>query len=303
MTLLTFLMMIYLTSCASSVGRGISEGRYDALANESLLRYTDERKKPILKNEKSSLHEILSCHGNNFSAGLEALKNRFNSNKKDPEYWNHVGTCYYLQKDYLKAQFFYKLSTDAAKNENKEYPPAFNNLGITAVRLGHFQEAFEYLKTAKEMSPSLLTVTFNLSQLYLQFHLYDKAIALLEDLHRKTSEDIDVLASLGTGYLFQGNNKKTISYFEKIDPNYLKRIDIATTFALALYLENDFKRAQVLLKNRDNTPFEEYKGPAKKLNKLVEAKLEEIRRKEEELKRQEEEKKKANKAETANKTT
>ncbi|HLE10960.1 MAG: hypothetical protein A2504_09075 [Bdellovibrionales bacterium RIFOXYD12_FULL_39_22] len=277
--------LIYLSSCSSTIGLGISDSKYDALSNESLLRYNDDRKKVIYKNTDSSFHNVLLCHDKKFTEGIEGLKNKFPIGKKDPEYWNQLGTCYYLKEDYLKAQFFYNLSLDAAKKQGISYPPAYNNLGIISIKQGHLQEGLELLKTASEMSPSLLTVTFNLSQIYLQFHLYDKAITLLEKLYNRSSSDIDVLASLGTGYLHKGDSKKAIFFFEKINTPYQKRIDISTTFALALYVEKDFKRAKDILSAHDRTPFVEYEEPALQLAKLIDMRLEEIRKKEEEEKR------------------
>ena len=75
------------------------EENEDALRFESLNRYTKQR----LKNVKTLNFPIKLCHEGKFSKAYDMFKSQLDTKKKDPIYWNHLGTCYLLEKKYPKA--------------------------------------------------------------------------------------------------------------------------------------------------------------------------------------------------------
>ena len=278
--LYTLSFLLTFSGCSTALNRGISDSRYDAFANESLLRYTEERRKPIYKNEKSLLHSSIECHRKEFKKGLKTQLKAYKKRKEDPDYWNQVGMCYFLQKNYPKADFFFNLAISTAHKQKTSYPVAYNNLGVISLKQGHFQQALDYFFQAKKLKPILLSVDFNIAQLYLQFGFYKKATRLLERLYSKSPKDTDVLISLSMSHLMLDQFKEALAYIKKIDKKYIERIDISTIYALSLYLSGNFKLAYAIIKKHDNSEFTGITAANKKLKKIISNKMHEIRLKE-----------------------
>ncbi len=270
---------ILLQSCSSIMNRGIGSSKDDAFSGESLVRYNRERKKQILNNPKSRFHNVLACHNREYKKGLDGLRSNYKTRKDDPDYWNHIGTCYYLKSNYLKADFYYKLAIATASKKGQQYPSATNNLGVISLKQGHIQESFDYFKKAIKQTPELLSPKFNLAQLYLQFnHLYH-AQKLLAPLYRKSSSDIDVSYSLGSLYLQKNDIKVALNAFMEINKKLRTRTDIATNIAISQFLLNDHQSAKKTVnKMQLSGSFPHAKIMVRELRKQINIKESEIKR-------------------------
>ncbi len=279
---------LFLTSCSNvSLLGDIESNDQDVLFNESLMRYSDRRLEAV--EIKSSLGGVKECHIGDISKGLTKLKEQYNILKEDPEYWNHIGNCYFLDKNFEKAAFFYQISMETAKVKKIKYPAVYNNLGVLSTKKRQFSQAFAYFNKALDINSSLLTPKFNLSQIYIKFGQLDKAKRHLDGLLKRSRNDVDVLASLGIVHLFKKQPKKSVEYFEKIGKEYISREDIAAYFAMALYEFGDVNKALKVLKEQDNPKLDEVKQISKNLKTKI---LKEIERLEKIKKEQEANKKK-----------
>lgn len=278
------LIILLVVSCASNQFQSIDSEKNDLLSNESLLRYSSDRKNTLEKKKGFNLIEVMKCHNGEIEEGLKLLKQKYAPGKNNSEYWNHVGVCHYLGGNYPKAIFYYNLSLQTCR-KNEQYPAAYNNLGVIYLKLRHFEKSHEFFKLAIKSRKKLFTPLLNISHLYIKFGMINKALKELNKLHYRNNQDVDVLASLGTAWLLKGNSLKSITFFNKISEKNRTRQDIAAHFALALYVSKNYEGAINALSEQKDSGISEIKKMSEKLEGLIKA----------EIKREKEEKKKKKK--------
>lgn len=253
------IVLFLLTSCASNKKHfTISEESLDSLRNESLYRHDEKR-----LSEKYSASELIMCHQGKISEALEKFEKQLDSRSKDPLYWSHIGTCYYLKAEFPKAKFYYQLAMNYAKSKDIK-ASIFNNLGLIFLKYGKFHEATEHFQEAIKLNPEVLTPHFNITQIYIQHRHYSKAQEKLNLLLSKAPADVDFNYHQAHLYLMTGKYEKARSQFARIPKQYLKRQDIANNYSMLLYLMGDYKLSQEILSGGDKT------GPLNVLNARVE---------------------------------
>lgn len=267
-------LLFFISGCSQyKLQTNLSNAEEDVLSSESFLRYSSDRIKKAITINKS-LSGVAHCHNGNIKKGKEILKKSLQENIKSPDYWNQVGTCYYLNHQLSKAEYFYQLSIQNSSLQSIKYAPAHNNLGVIFLKQRHFKAAYKEFKTALKINKSFQTPRYNLAHLYLQFGKNKKALQEFLLLSRSSPSDPGILAGLGTSYMLLGNLVKSLNYFSKIPRPFLGRPDIATHFAMALYLTKDYERAFLVLKGSQYTKIRSIRKAAKKLLSLIESKLE-----------------------------
>ena len=191
--------------------------------------------------------------------------------ENNPSYWNQVGMCYFMYKNYKKADFYFNWAIKISGR--RPYVPAINNLGVISMNLKHYQQALNYFKQAQKHNRSFRVPLFNLSQVYLKFHLLGPAQKILKKLYLKNNKDVEVIYSLGSLYLLKGNLSKAHRLWESIPKDRRNREDIALMRSLTLYQQKKYKKALSILKEQDFEKFLSMKKSALKLQKLLEIQL------------------------------
>jgi tetratricopeptide (TPR) repeat protein len=270
---LTLLMItLFFTSCATKhLTSKVSDPLGDSFREESFLRYTEAR---LQKLENTPYKALAKCHGGDTKEGLKLLQNTMSENKRNPEYWNQVGMCYFLMEDFAKAEYFYELSLNQVKKRG--FAPALNNLGVLKLRLRHYEAALNYFKDAARASGAHKVPLFNQAQVYLQFNLLDQAAPILEKLSKTSKNDPDLLFSLGSVYLLKGQMKRALDTYNKIPEGYKNREDVTLVTAIGLYEQGLFYQAKEVLKAKNFIDYVPLKRSARKLTQLVEEKIKEI---------------------------
>ena len=201
----------------------------DLLKEESLMRYNSNRLDLMDGTEKDFISKaLLACHQNKFLKGKGLLEAEMHANKTNPFYWNALGTCYSLSRDFTKALFFYDLGKEAllmVKDQTKVLAEATlsNNIGLVHLNFKRYNEAFESCSRAKTLLPSFFTPQFNIAQLYVEFNENDKALDILLKLEMKNPEDVDLLYSLSLIYFRKNDLDKSFIAIKRIKANYLNR--------------------------------------------------------------------------------
>ena len=210
----------------------------DALRHESLTRYTEQD----LRKLSGFAKNIAMCHGGRYNEALTLFKDVLDKNRKNPIYWNHLGTCYYLKGEYPKSLIYLDISMGLTKDKNL-LGAIHNNIGLNHLKQKNLPEAMASFKKAVELSRASLTPKYNLAQLYLSKGLYDQAEKQLLELNGKNRRDVDLNYSLAHLFLMKNNYQKSLSYFQRIPSEYLKRDDVALNLATAYYLMGQTKLA------------------------------------------------------------
>lgn len=217
----------------------------DALNDETIQRLDDLGGDIELKDVVSKIVRL--CYDKEFEDAQELIKENQEAYRSNPAFWNQVGTCYSLQKQRRKALLFYNKSLEFDTN----YAPALNNLGVLYRNLGEDQKAEVAFKRAIRGNNFAKTPRFNLAHLYLSYGLYNFALKELRVLERVSKNDIDVLGGLGTAYLMNGDSKRALNYFDRIDEDFYSLPYIGINAAMANLAQGNKERAQDIINSVD----------------------------------------------------
>lgn len=232
-----------LVSCAhKTLDRTLNDSSLDSLRHESLTRYSDED----LKKMRGTPKNIALCHQGRYDEALQSFKDVLDKNLKNPVYWNHLGTCYYLKGEFPKSLIYLEISMGLTKNKNL-LAAIHNNVGLNHLKQNNLAEAKDAFQKAISQDNSSLTPQYNLAQLYLSRGLYDKAESALKKLLNKNSKDVDINYSLGHLYLMKNKYSKAIRHFKMIPHSHLKRDDVALNLATTYYFMGKYEDAMKTL--------------------------------------------------------
>lgn len=225
-----------------------------ALEDETLYRLQNSDGK--VESSDAITKIVKACYEGEFDQAFDIVSAEHDRYKENPAFWNQVGTCYLLQGKKRKALLFYNKSLEFKPG----YSPALNNIGVMYRKDGQDQKAEVAFNRAIEKSNFAKTPRFNLAQLYLDYGLFNNAIAQLRVLER-ADKDSDVFASLGSAYLMAGDYRKASSYFNKLPSNYLEKPYVGINAALAFYQSGNQEKARDILDDIDKDrlgPFKKY---------------------------------------------
>lgn len=270
-TILTFAVLLTLVSCSSSrLDRKINDETMDSLADESYLRWGEQRLEKMAKSGQ----KVIGCYRGETKDTLKSFKQDYLAKNSDPSYWLHIGNCYFIQEEWSKAEFFYRMTLEESKAATAK-SIALNNLGLIHFKYEQWEKGREFLKESMKLAPKFKVPRYNISQLYLQFGLYDKAIEVLNDSAFRGHKDIDVFFSLANAYLYKGDLKTSAEYFSKIPQDHFQREDIAATYALFLIKLGKIKEAKVVMNERDRSGVLELTAISQKIEKILAQRLKE----------------------------
>ena len=257
LTLLTIISTTTLVGCSTqNFSKKIETNDVDLLNEESLMRYNGARIDALVASSGDFIAKaLLACHQNKFTKGLGILETEMHKNKTNPFYWNALGTCYSLSKEYPKALFYYDLGMEAIallKDKSKVLAEAVlsNNIGLIHLNFRRYNEAFESFKKASTLLPNYFTPQFNIAQLYIEFNDNDKALDILKKLEVRNPNDIDLLYSLSLIYFRKNDLEKSYVAINRVKPNYLNRPDIVGLYAYNLMKKNRLAEAHDIIEKR-----------------------------------------------------
>jgi tetratricopeptide (TPR) repeat protein len=268
-TTLLLAILITLGACSTArIDRKIDDIQWDSLADESYLRWGENR----LKAHAGTEHKVIGCYQGKAGDTLKQFRKEYVNQHQSPYYYLHIGNCYFIQEAWTKAEFFYRMALDEGKIQTVK-SIALNNLGLIHFKYEQWEKGKEYLKQAMALAPRFKVPRYNISQLYLQFGLYDKAIEVLKDSAFKGDKDIDVNFSLANAYLYKGDLRTSAEYFKMIPKEHFHREDIAATYALYLIRIGDLAGAKQIMNKRDRSGVAEITAISSKIEKILTARM------------------------------
>ncbi|MDO9183054.1 MAG: hypothetical protein Q7U04_11630 [Bacteriovorax sp.] len=245
------------TGCATqNFDKKIESSDVDLLKEESLMRYNTNRLESMDVTESDLISKaLLACHQKKYAKGTGILETEMHKNKTNPFYWNALGTCYSLSKEYTKALFYYDLGVEALpliKDQSKILAEATlaNNIGLVHLNFKRYNEAFDSFKRSSTLLPNFFTPQFNIAQLFIEFNENDKALEILKKLEVKNPDDIDLLYSLSLIYFRKNDLDKSYNAISRIKTDYLNRPDIVGLYAYNLMKKNRLTEAREIIEKR-----------------------------------------------------
>ncbi|MBC7540722.1 MAG: hypothetical protein H7281_18020 [Bacteriovorax sp.] len=246
-----------LVGCSTqNFSKKIETADVDLLKEESLMRYNTNRLESMDGTEKDFISKaLLACHQKKFTKGMGILEAEMHKNKTNPFYWNALGTCYSLSKDFTKALFYYDLGVEALPkilDQSKVLAEATlaNNIGLIHLNFKRYNEAFDSFSRSKTLLPNFFTPQLNIAQLFIEFNENDKALEILKKLEVKNPDDIDLLYSLSLIYFRKNDLDKSFAAIKRVKADYLNRPDIVGLYAYNLMKKNRLTEAREIIEKR-----------------------------------------------------
>lgn len=263
--------LLVLSSCSSSrIDRKIDDVAWDSLTDESYLRWGESRLKKNAKYE----HQVIGCYQGEASETLNSFKKEYITKNQGPYYWLHIGNCYFIQENWTKAEFFYRMTLEETKISTVK-SIALNNLGLIHFKYEQWEKGKDFLTDSMKIAPQFKVPRYNMSQLYLQFGFFDKAIEVLKDKAFRGHKDIDVYFSLANAYLYKGDLKASAEFFELIPKENFRREDIAATYALFLIKHGRIQEAKEVMHNRNRSGVLELTNISQRIERMISLRLKE----------------------------
>lgn len=269
-----FLLLVFGACSSHRESRAINDVSWDSLADESYMRWGVKR----LEQFADPKMAVVNCYKGKTSETLGQLKKDYDKSGQDQYYWLHVGNCYFLDEVWTKAEFFYRMSLEESKSATVK-SIALNNLGLIHFKYGQWDKGRDLLLESMKLAPKFRVPRYNISQLYLQFGHYDRAITVLSDRAFSGHKDLDVFFSLANAHLYKGDLKTAGQYFSYIPKEHFRREDIAATYALYLLKTGDTEGADRVMRERERSGVNEITVVSQKIERMVAS------RKKEELKK------------------
>lgn len=268
-----FILIILFSSCATkNLTQKLSNDQYDLFKDETFLRYTKDR----IPDSSAVAKELYHCYNGDYNDAFSSLKSRLDQNKKNPEYWNVYGICYFLKEDLVKADYFFGLSLSYSNNK---FLPSYNNLGMSALKRRDYQSALSYFELVTNNKKSNLRIPlYNMAQIYLEHDRADLALDLLTRLNKQNDKDPDVIISIAVAYLIKQDPDRASYYINQLFKKRQESTDVVFYKALVLFEKKKWKESKEVLESRHFTKTLVLKRFAKKMLSIVNAKLIEIER-------------------------
>jgi tetratricopeptide (TPR) repeat protein len=241
---------------------GIKSDDRPALNTESLARMEDPSDLEI----KGVIDEItISCYEKEFEKAFSLIREKSSSYKRNPIFWNQVGTCFMLKGERRKALLFY----NKALEFKASYAPAYNNLGYMYKLEGEDQKALVAFTRSKKSNRYARTPLFNLGNLYLEYGLYNQAIGTFGGLYNLNKKDVDIINGLAVANLMKGDLKRSMFFYEQLDKDYLEKPNFGVNYAYLLYKQNKRRLARDILSDLDVENLGPWKEYYSKLSNLI----------------------------------
>lgn len=219
-------LLLFLASCASDKNK-LNQVSTGTLAAESFKSLGKNRMAELDGNDKI----LLQCYQGKVKESLAEYKKMYERKKDFPEYWLHLGNCYFSTGEKRKAEFYYLTALSESKSKRLK-AMANNNLALIYAAENDADKASLYFKRAIEADESLQVPRFNHSQLLIQYGQYQKAIEILLGLMKGGSEDAEVNFALGSAYLFSGDLAQASPLLEATPSDLTRRKEVASTLDL-----------------------------------------------------------------------
>jgi Flp pilus assembly protein TadD len=241
---------------------GLQDESRAVLSTESLARLSD----PSDLEVKGIIDEItIACYEKEYDKAFKLIKEQSGSYKRNPIFWNQVGTCFMLKGERRKALLFY----NKALEFKASYSPAYNNLGFMYKLEKEDQKALVAFTRSKKSNRYARTPLFNLGNLYLEYGLFNQAISTFQGLYNLDKKDVDVLNGLAVANLMKGNLKRSKFFYTQLDVDFFEDPNFGVNYAYLLYKENKKGQAKEVLADLDKENLGSWKEYYSKLSELI----------------------------------
>ncbi len=169
-----------------------------------------------LYEEPSNSDEIIRitqrCRDKRITEGLEVASNAYGQFKTWPTYWNAIGICYLINKDFYKAKLYFNRALEA----DKKYAPALNNLGLLLIAKSEWEASLLAFKSALKQNSRSQVVNYNLGRVYLAYGHGSKALAHFTKINDSKFYKEKLAPFMGVAHSLAGQHSKALEILESL---------------------------------------------------------------------------------------
>jgi tetratricopeptide (TPR) repeat protein len=148
---------------------GLEDVKDNPIADEGLQTVEKFEHQKVTKRT-GPIGGLISCYQGEVDQGIKQITDVYRSYKKNPLYFNSLGTCFLKKNQFRKAIVFYNLALKLKKN----YAPAINNLGVAYYNQKNYPKAYAAFKEASSLAKISKTPFYNLGVMFIQNSLFNE---------------------------------------------------------------------------------------------------------------------------------
>jgi len=201
------------------------------------------------KSKKEQAMELLNL-GNKFlkEGNLSAAESRYSEAldkyKDFPDAYNNLGIIRHQQKRYYEAIDYY----DIAISINPEFLKAYLNRSSAFYESWQFHQALEDLNQLEKFGADSFNIPFRKGLIYTQMKDYSKAISAFSESLKKDSLNVVLWTNLGTVHYYVGDLDSAIADLDRALDINPEEGDALNTLALVYLKQNDFARSKAIIR-------------------------------------------------------
>lgn len=245
-SLLGLLLISGFLSCAhkkhnSKLEKFSSNMIFDPMQSESIERFFWDEKKQAPYPES-----LVLCYQGKTDQGLQKLKLMSAGKEADANYWNMVGSCYYWNKEYQKAKFYFELGL--TKNEN--HIDLLHNVALVELMQGRLNVALKSLNDLVQKDPSALLARWNLALIYYTHKSPELAINHLKTLLTSVPNDPLISLILIKSYVAMEQYQSAIDSYANIPSQHKAFTEFQNIYAYVLTKMGKIDEAQKVVQEK-----------------------------------------------------
>ena len=156
---------------------------------------------------------IINKTQNNLNAAINYFKKAVEINSKDFYAFNNLGLIFRQKNENIKALEYFEKSISI----NPKFDQVYNNIGTLYYEFGKFDEAIKSFENALKINPYLTEVYCNLGLVYEQLGEPYKAFNYYDKVRKNDKNYLIARYNLGNLFLKDHQYEKAIKIFESID--------------------------------------------------------------------------------------
>lgn len=234
--------------------------KIDFISDETLMRLSPKTQHSF-KN-----HYTYTCHQKKYKENFANFLKAYPKNEKNPDFWNAVGTCYMLRKQYQQAVFYYKVGL-SFDNKNEQI---LNNLAYIDLAKGNKATAYDKFKNLERSS--LKVPRLNLAKLHYAFGNFEASNQILTNLSKHTTKDDEINGYMARNYTLLKNYTQAAVHIKRLSPAYYKKHGLSLEKSFGLMKMGQFTRAQKVL-GSSRLPSSNLKNSKIQLSNLIKQKI------------------------------
>lgn len=263
---LNFLMITIFVSCGSTTSKLTKRVRKISSSNS----YKQMSERLYLARNVENNDAYNDCSKGRISDGLEKLYNNHLEQKMNPKYFNQIGSCYFMAKNFSMANFYFHKAWGLSKFR---FLPAYYNLGLISLQIRDFDKAEKiFTEVVKKDSRNFLG-HFGLYEIAKFFGNHKLALSYLGSYERTLPRDLngetrrnrlaEIHFSRGVLYFELREFPKALSSFNRVEKNTIREFDKDNLFPKTLVQLGRTKDAMDYLGVNDMSGLNAYKLSAR----------------------------------------